>query len=93
MSDKTYDPEETRSETAQRLVKDAINKRAERTHRLINRLAIHARQLSRSDRMAAVEYLRRDADLVIGLLEQTGEDDLREFSFPSEAIDEEWNVR
>lgn len=93
MSEKLYDAEETRDEQAIRLVKASVNRRAEESRKLIHRLVIHARHLSRSDRMAAIEYLRRDADLLVGLLEQTGDEDLPEFTFPSEAIDQEWSVK
>ena len=92
MSEKVYDSEETRQEQAKRLITWSINKRSEETRKLVHRLTIHARQLSRSDRMAAIEHLRREADLVVGLLEQTGDEEVREFTFPSDAVDEEWEI-
>lgn len=92
MSDKVYDAEETRQEQAKRLITLSINRRSEETRKLVQRLTIHARQLSRSDRMAAIEHLRREADLVVGLLEQTGDEEVREFTFPSDAIDQEWEI-
>lgn len=93
MSDKVYDEEETREEEAKRLITWSINKRSEETRKLVKRLTIHARQLSRSDRMAAIEHLRREADLVVGLLEQTGDEEVREFMFPSDAVDQEWEIK
>lgn len=92
MSGKVYDEEETREETARRLIAVSINQRGERTQQLIKRLTHHARYLSRTDRMAAIEYLRREADLAIGLLEQTSGEDVREFAFPSESIEQEWRL-
>ena len=92
MSDKVYDAEETRQEQAKRLITLSINRRSEETRKLVQRLTIHARQLSRSDRMAAIEHLRREADLVVGLLEQTGDEEVREFTFPSDAVDQEWEI-
>lgn len=93
MSDKVYDEEETREEEAKRLITWSINRRSEETRKLVKRLTIHARQLSRSDRMAAIEHLRREADLVVGLLEQTGDEEVREFMFPSDAVDQEWEIK
>ncbi len=93
VGEKLYDSEETREEQAVRLVKASVNRRAEESRKVIHRLVIHARHLSRSDRMAAIEYLRRDADLLVGLLEQTGDEDLPEFTFPSEAVNQEWEIR
>ena len=52
MSGKVYDEEETREETARRLIAVSINQRGERTQQLIKRLTHHARYLSRADRMA-----------------------------------------
>jgi len=92
VSEKVYDSEETRQEQAKRLITYSINKRSKETRKLVQRLTIHARQLSRSDRVAAIEHLRREADLVVGLLEQTGDEEVREFTFPSDAVDQEWEI-
>ncbi len=92
MSDKVYDEEETRQEQAKRLITYSINRRSEETRKLVQRLTLHARQLSRSDRQAAIEHLKGEADLLVGLLEQTGDEEVREFSFPSDAIEQEWEM-
>jgi uncharacterized FlaG/YvyC family protein len=92
VSEKVYDEEETRQEQAKRLITYSINRRSEETRKLVQRLTLHAKHLSRSDRMAAIEYLRREADLVVGLLEQTGDEEVREFAFPSDAIEQEWEL-
>ena len=92
MSERVYDEEETRQETAKRLVSYAINRRSEETRKLVRKLTLHSRQLSRGDRMAAIEHIRKEADLVVGLLEETGDDEVREFAFPSDAIEQEWEM-
>jgi hypothetical protein len=88
---KVYDPEETRGDTAKRLIGKAIEKRGEESQKLFGKLVGHARRLNRSDRMAAIEHLRREQDLLIGLLQQTGED-LPEFVWPSDSVDQEWSL-
>lgn len=88
---KVYDAEETRNDTAKRLIRQSLNRRSELTHKLRDRLRLHVRHLSRSDRMALIEWLRRESELTVGLAEDAN-DEQPEFGFPSDSIDEEWNL-
>lgn len=91
MATKVHDPEETRNEQAKRLTAKAVNAHTQSSSKLRTKIRRHAQHLSRHDRTSAIDYLRGDAELTIGLLEETG-GELPEFGFPSDAVDEEWKL-
>lgn len=91
MTDKVYDAEETRSEQAKRLIGKRIEEHQEASRKLRDRLRLHAKHLTAGDRIAAITFLRRSETLTIGLLEDTGAE-LPEFGWPSDALEQEWEM-
>ena len=89
---KAHDPEETREESAKRLIGKRLDEHQETSRKLRDRLRLRAKHLSAGDRMAAIEFLRRNEALTIGLLEDTG-GELHEFVWPSDAVDREWELQ
>lgn len=91
MSTKVYDSEETQQEQARRLIADAVNKRSVRTYRLRDRMRLYIHRLSRRDREALTEFLRREDDITVAFADLANNEP-SEFRFPSELVDEEWNL-
>lgn len=91
MSEKVFDAEETRDEQAKRLIGKRLEEHQESGRKLRERLRLHAKHLSAGDRIAAIEFLRRSETLTVGLLEDTG-GELPEFGWPSDAVDQEWEM-
>lgn len=91
-TDHEHDPEETREENAKRLVGKRIDEHRESSRKLRDRLRLHAKHLTAGDRMAAIEFLRRNEMLTIGLLEDTSSEP-HEFAWPSDVVDREWEMR
>jgi hypothetical protein len=75
--------DEEPDERAKRLITDRMRFAMEQERKLRKRIQLHARHLSEEDREHLAKFLRRDRDLTVAYIEDV-ENDLPEFSFPSD---------